>query len=111
MKGNPMTVTIVSFQDIEHMKKKTPMHLTLLRRKMLTFCEMRSHTWVVSAVRRDRMSPAQRYRTSDPHPVQRTRMERLTLSRAPYITRVSLVEKANFLPHQSSEEMVPESKV
>lgn len=59
MKGNPMTVTIVSFQDIEHMKKKSPMPLMLLRRKMLTFCEMRSHTWVVSAVRRDRMSPAQ----------------------------------------------------
>lgn len=57
MKGNPVTVTRVSFQDIAHMKKKCPVALMLLRRKMLTFCEMRSLTWVVSAERRERMSP------------------------------------------------------
>lgn len=57
MKGKPATVTSVSFQDITHMKKKCPAPLMLLRRKMLTFCEMRSLTWVVSEERRDRMSP------------------------------------------------------
>lgn len=57
MKGNPATVTTVSFQDITHMKKKCPAALMLLRRKMLTFWEMRSLTWVVSADRRERMSP------------------------------------------------------
>lgn len=58
MKGNPATVTSVSFQDITHMKKKSPAPLMTLRRKMLMFCEMRSLTWVVSAERRERMSPA-----------------------------------------------------
>lgn len=62
MKGNPMMVTSVSFQDIPNMKMKKPTPLMMLRRKTLTFWEMRSLTWVVSADRRERMSPAGRYR-------------------------------------------------
>lgn len=58
MKGNPMMVTSVSFQDMPNMKMKKPTALMTLRRKMLTFWEMRSLTWVVSADRRERMSPA-----------------------------------------------------
>lgn len=57
MKGNPMTVTSESRQDIPHMTMKSPAPLMAFRRKMLTFWEMRLLTWVVSADRRDRMSP------------------------------------------------------
>lgn len=57
MKGNPMMVTSVSFQDSPNMKMKKPTALTLLLKKMLTFTEMRSLTWVVSADRREMMSP------------------------------------------------------
>lgn len=62
MKGNAMMVTTVSFQDIMNMKINCPTALMPLRRKMLTFWEMRSLTWVVSADRREMMSPAGRRR-------------------------------------------------
>lgn len=62
MKGNPMMVTSESRQDIPHMTMKSPAPLMAFRRKMLTFWEMRSLTWVVSADRRDRMSPTERRR-------------------------------------------------
>lgn len=58
MKGKPVTVTSASFQDMAHMKTKSPVPLMRFRRKMLTFWEIRSLIWVVSAERRDRMSPA-----------------------------------------------------
>jgi len=61
MKGNPMMVTSVSFQDIPNMKMKKPAPLMVLRRNTLTFWEMRSLTWVVSAESLEMMSPAVRY--------------------------------------------------
>ncbi|KAF3850501.1 hypothetical protein F7725_012273 [Dissostichus mawsoni] len=41
MKGNPMMVTNVSFQDIPNMKMKKPMPLTMLRRNTLILLEIR----------------------------------------------------------------------
>lgn len=57
MKGKPMTATSVSLHESPHMKTKWPTALMQLRRKTLTFCEMRSLTCVVSADRREMMSP------------------------------------------------------
>lgn len=53
-----MRATIVSFQEIPSMKMEKPTPLTTLRRKMLMFTETRSLTCVVSADRREMMSPA-----------------------------------------------------
>lgn len=108
MKGNPVTVTRVSFQDITHIKMKCPVALMLLRRKMLTFCEMRSLTWVVSAERRERMSPVgdtgvDGCRTAGS--CQGRDMQR------PYLTCVVLIKEGNFLPHQDSVEVISESEI
>lgn len=108
MKGNPVTVTSESFQDMAHMKAKKPAPLTTLRRKMLMFCEMRSLTWVVSAERRDRMSPAgetgvECWRTAGSG--QHRRLRRL------WLTCVVLVKEADFLPYQDSVEVVPDAEV
>ena len=57
MKGKPMMVTRVIFQDMPNMKMKYPTALTTLLRNTLMLLEMRSLTWVVSEVRREVMSP------------------------------------------------------
>lgn len=54
-----MTATSVSLQEIPHMKMKWPSALMQLRRNTLTFCEIRSLTCVVSADRREMMSPGE----------------------------------------------------
>lgn len=57
MKGKPMMVTRVSFQDMPNMKTQKPNALTRLRRNRLTFSDIRSLTCVVSDVNREMMSP------------------------------------------------------
>lgn len=55
--GKPMKVTRESCHERLNMKTMTPVALTMLRRKMLMFCETRSLTMVVSEVSREIMSP------------------------------------------------------
>lgn len=105
MKGNPMMVTSVSFQDMPHMKMKKPTPLRTFSRKTLTFWEMRSLTWVVSADRRERIRAWNYIRTD--HTKGGTCAQELAFN----ITCVIVIKKGNFLPHQGSEKMVPETKV
>lgn len=54
-----MTATMVSFHDLSNMKMRKPVPLMLLRKKILMFRETRSLTCVVSADRREMMSPVE----------------------------------------------------
>lgn len=106
MKGNPSRVASVSFQDIPHMKTKCPAPLTALRMKTLMFCETRSLTWVVSLLRRERMSPAG---GAGVGAGASGRLDAEAISRR--LTCVVLVKEAEVLLHQDPVELVPDAEV
>lgn len=109
MKGKAIMVTSVSFQDILNMKMTKPVPLMALLRKTLTFWEMRSLTWVVSADRRDRMSPVGTRGQGTASGTEQTGSTEST--ERFHVTGVVFIKKGDFLRHQGSEEAAPEPEV